>query len=51
VDILVIRDGADVWSHAPAYDRLGEIWESLGGKWGGSFKSLDDIYHLELEIQ
>lgn len=51
VDILVIRDGADLWTHEPEYDRLGEIWESLGGKWGGSFKSIDDIFHFELGVE
>jgi len=49
VDILVIKDGAQLWDHEPEYDRLGEIWESLGGTWGGRWHSPSgDIFHFEL---
>jgi hypothetical protein len=49
VDILVIKDGAQLWDHAPEYDRLGEIWEGMGGVWGGRWHSPGgDIYHFEL---
>jgi len=50
-DLVIIDDeGQPIWAHVPEYDMLGEIWESLGGKWGGNFKgvSFDDIYHFEL---
>ena len=48
IDALVIKDGVAVWDHTPEYDRLGEIWEALGGKWGGRFKSPSgDVYHFE----
>jgi peptidoglycan L-alanyl-D-glutamate endopeptidase CwlK len=52
VDILIIKDGADQWIRTPEYDRLGEIWESLGGKWGGNFKSpAGDIFHFQAEVE
>ena len=47
VDILIIEDGAQIWERTPEYDRLGEIWTSLGGRWGGTFTS-PDCYHFEL---
>lgn len=31
------------------YEPLGKYWESLGGTWGGRFKSLYDPYHFSLE--
>ena len=46
VDILIIdEDGSQVWERTPEYDRLGEIWTSLGGRWGGQW---NDCYHFEL---
>ena len=48
IDVLIIKDGAAVWDYVPEYDRLGEIWEALGGVWGGRFKSPSgDVYHFE----
>jgi len=44
-DILIIKDGHDVWTRTPDYDRLGEIWTALGGRWGGEW---DDCFHFEL---
>ncbi|RAP72898.1 D-alanyl-D-alanine carboxypeptidase family protein [Candidatus Erwinia dacicola] len=32
-----------------AYLPLGEYWESLGGTWGGRFKSRPDGNHFSLE--
>ena len=32
-----------------AYQKLGEFWESLGGSWGGRFKSRPDGNHFSLE--
>ncbi|MCH5049370.1 M15 family metallopeptidase [Pectobacterium versatile] len=32
-----------------AYTPLGEYWESLGGSWGGRFKSRQDGNHFSLE--
>jgi peptidoglycan L-alanyl-D-glutamate endopeptidase CwlK len=50
VDILIIKDdGTQVWERTPEYDRLGKIWEALGGTWGGNFTSpAGDIFHFEL---
>ncbi len=45
VDLLIIEDGAQVWERTPEYERLGEIWVSLGGRWGGDW---NDCYHFEL---
>jgi len=52
-DILIIKpDGSQDWGPSPAYDRLGEIWRSLGGAWGGDFASLKgDIFHFELGVE
>ena len=47
VDILIIdKAGGSVWTRTPEYDRLGEIWESIGGRWGGNFTS-PDCFHFE----
>ncbi len=46
-DYMVIKDGNVVWSRTPEYETLGAIAESLGLRWGGRFKSLQDIYHVE----
>ncbi|NBJ34609.1 M15 family peptidase [Serratia fonticola] len=32
-----------------AYTKLGEYWESIGGSWGGRFKSNPDGNHFSLE--
>ena len=29
------------------YEALGEFWESLGGTWGGRWKSPYDIFHFQ----
>lgn len=47
IDLVVIEDSQCLWAHVPEYDKLGKIWESLGGTWGGRWASLDDIYHFE----
>ncbi|MGO3686517.1 MAG: M15 family metallopeptidase, partial [Proteus vulgaris] len=31
------------------YKELGEYWESLGGSWGGRFKTRPDGNHFSLE--
>ena len=46
-DLVIIKDGKATWKHTPEYDKLGEIWESMGGKWGGSFKGFKDIFHFQ----
>jgi len=46
---IVIIDPNDkpIWNHIPEYDVLGAFWKSIGGRWGGDWASLDDIYHFE----
>ena len=48
VDILIIKDGSDQWTKTPEYEHLGEIWQSLGGRWGGNW---NDYFHFELEAE
>ena len=48
-DYAVIKDGDFVWTRTPEYERLGEIAESLGLRWGGRWDSLNDIYHVEYQ--
>lgn len=33
----------------PAYKPLGDYWKSIGGSWGGDFKSRPDGNHFSLE--
>jgi hypothetical protein len=47
MDFVIIDDaGKPIWNHTARYELLGEIWERLGGKWGGRFKS-PDVFHFE----
>lgn len=48
VDILIIKDDASVWERTAEYDRLGEIWQALGGCWGGEW---GDVFHFELGVK
>jgi len=48
VDILIIKEGTQVWTRTADYEHLGEIWESLGGKWGGGW---NDCFHFELGVE
>lgn len=36
-------------THTEDYRPLGEFWESIGGSWGGRFKSNPDGNHFSLE--
>lgn len=47
VDFNLFIDGA-YQRDTEAYRALGEYWESLGGTWGGRFKSLSDGNHFSL---
>jgi len=47
LDGVIIKDGKAVWDRIPEYEILGEIWESLGGRWGGRWPSLGDVFHFE----
>lgn len=46
-DLYVVRNGETVLTDSPEYTRLGEIWEMMGGRWGGRFTSFRDIFHFE----
>jgi peptidoglycan L-alanyl-D-glutamate endopeptidase CwlK len=48
-DIVIINEkGEPIWDRTPDYDNLGEIWEGLGGRWGGLWGTLIDIFHFEI---
>jgi peptidoglycan L-alanyl-D-glutamate endopeptidase CwlK len=48
MDLFILNeDGTANWD-SPYYDRLGEIWENMGGTWGGHFSTLCDKAHFEL---
>ncbi|WP_288446415.1 M15 family metallopeptidase [uncultured Serratia sp.] len=48
VDFNLFIDG-QYQTQTEAYLPLGEYWESLGGSWGGRFKSRPDGNHFSLE--
>lgn len=48
MDLVIIKNGLPEWKHIPEYDWLGKEWEKLGGRWGGRWKTLVDLYHFEL---
>ena len=38
---------ANGYSDHPDYTVLGEVWELLGGRWGGNFEGFRDVFHYE----
>jgi hypothetical protein len=46
-DFVIVKDGVLVWERTSDYERLGALAEDLGLTWGGRWKSLNDIYHVE----
>lgn len=48
VDLNLFING-QYQTDSAAYLPLGEYWESLGGSWGGRFKSRPDGNHFSLE--
>lgn len=48
VDLNLFKDGI-YQSETAAYLSLGEFWESIGGSWGGRFKTRPDGNHFSLE--
>jgi hypothetical protein len=46
-DLVVVKDRMAVLKDCEEYHRLGEIWEMLGGIWGGSWSQFKDIFHFE----
>ena len=47
-DLVIMRDGVPVWERNADYETLGIWWKAHGGRWGGDFKTLNDIYHFEV---
>ncbi len=47
-DLAVKKHGKLVWKDCKEYTKLGEYWESLGGRWGGRWTSPHDPYHFEV---
>jgi len=50
-DIAVVNGAGGIvndYGDHPDYMRLGEVWEALGGRWGGSWENFRDIFHFEL---
>jgi hypothetical protein len=48
IDLQLFIDG-EYKSDAASYAPLGEFWKSIGGSWGGDFKTLVDANHFSLE--
>jgi len=46
--VIVGEDGKLIWDASARYELLGQIWKSLGGKWGKNFVGLRDMSHFEL---
>lgn len=46
-DVVLVRDGQAVWDDVPEYHQLGRIGEGLGLRWGGRWRSFQDVYHFE----
>ena len=51
IDVVLIDDDSQcVWAHVPEYDTMGQMWEAMGGEWGGRWESLGDIYHFQYRL-
>jgi hypothetical protein len=48
VDFNLFKDNTYL-TKTEEYTKLGEFWESIGGSWGGRFKSNPDGNHFSLE--
>ena len=49
IDLVPVKDG-QYWWNAPqqVWERMGEIGENCGLKWGGRWKDLQDCPHFEI---
>ncbi|MDA8155911.1 MAG: M15 family metallopeptidase [Actinomycetota bacterium] len=45
-DIAIVKDGKPDWADTASYEKLGELGESIGLRWGGRFK-FRDLCHFE----
>lgn len=48
MDLVIIENEECVWGAIPEYELLGQAWEHIGGRWGGRWSRLKDVYHFEL---
>lgn len=46
LDIVLWKDG-EITYKGEDYKKIGEYWESIGGRWGGHFKGFPDYGHFE----
>jgi D-alanyl-D-alanine dipeptidase len=49
VDLAIIDRDGKYLTDSPLYQQLGEYWESIGGTWGGRWKTLHDRDHFEFK--
>jgi len=47
IDIVIVRDGALVWTIDGDYEWLGSVWEGMGHTWGGNWSSFKDGCHFQ----
>jgi len=47
-DLAIIREGKYI-STSESYTPLGDYWESIGGRWGGSWHTFKDSVHFEYD--
>ena len=47
-DLAVMKAGNVIWENCEEYHKLAGFWKSIGGTWGGDWKSFEDIYHFEM---
>lgn len=47
-DFAVMVDGQVNWNRTDLYQKVGELGKSRGLRWGGDFKTVKDMPHLEL---
>ena len=49
IDFVIVKDNKLIWERCKEYEILGEEAKSLGLIWGGDWKDLNDIYHVEFK--
>jgi peptidoglycan L-alanyl-D-glutamate endopeptidase CwlK len=47
-DLALVKNERLIWDDVPEYGILGDIWEDLGGIWGGRWTTFRDIFHFEV---
>ena len=49
-DIVPIVNGKCIWNNNALWSKLGQIGQSVGLEWGGSWKSFPDVSHLQYTL-